>query len=131
MRYLALSEILELHRLILSATGGASGLRDLGALESAVAQPQLTFGAQDLYATLHEKAASLGYSLVRNHPFVDGNKRVAHAAMAVFLELNGLAISAGVDSQERLMLGLAAGTISRAELVVWLDRHVQSRPSKL
>jgi len=127
MRYLALGELLDLHRLILAATGGASGLRDLGALESAAAQPQLTFGSQDLYPSLVEKAASLGFSLVRNHPFVDGNKRVAHAAMEVFLQLNGTGIEADVEEQEQLMLGLAAGVITRDQLVRWLIVH-RSRP---
>jgi len=128
MRYLALGEVLELQRLVVAVTGGAGGLHDLGALESAVVQPQLTFGGRDLYSTLAEKAASLCYSLVLNHPFVDGNKRVAHAAMEVFLQLNGAAIVAGVDEQEQLMLGLAAGRVSRQELVNWLDDHIASRP---
>ncbi len=127
MRHLALGELLELHHLILAATGGATGLRDLGALESAAAQPQLTFGSQDLYPTLAEKAASLGFSLVRNHPFVDGNKRVAHAAMEVFLQLNGSGIDANIDEQEELMLGLAAGALTRDQLVRWLILHL-SRP---
>ena len=129
MRYPALGEILQLHRLVLAATGGAGGLRDLGALESAVAQPQLTFGGRDLYQTLAEKAASLGYSLVLNHPFVDGNKRVAHAAMEVFLQLNDVAIGATVDEQEQLMLELAAGRVSREQLVNWLNDHISSSPT--
>ena len=79
MRYLALAEVVELHRRLLEATGG---VRDLGALESAIAQPKATFGGVDLYPTLVEKAAALGLSLVQGHPFVDGNKRVGHAATA-------------------------------------------------
>ena len=105
MRYLTLGEVVELHRLILSATGGASGIRDFGALESAIAQPKATFGAADLYPTLIEKAAALCFALVEGHPFVDGNKRVGHAAMETFLVLNGTEITAPVDEQERLMLG--------------------------
>ena len=89
MRYLALAEVVELHRRLLDATGGVRGIRDLGALESAVAQPKMTFAGLELYPTLVEKAASLGFSLVGNHPFVDGNKRVGHAAMETFLVLNG------------------------------------------
>jgi death on curing protein len=80
MRYLALSEVVELHRRLLEATGGAVGIRDLGALESAVAQPKMTVAGSDLYPSLAEKAAALCFSLVANHPFVDGNKRVGHAA---------------------------------------------------
>jgi death on curing protein len=127
MRYLALGELLELHRLMLAATGGAGGVLDLGALESAAAQPQLTFDGKDLYPELHEKAASLGYSLVRSHPFVDGNKRVAHAAMEVFLQLNGAAIEATVNEQEELMLGLAADRVSRQQLIDWLASHLVRR----
>ena len=84
MRYLALGEVVELHRRVLQAGGGAPGIRDLGALDSAVAQPKATFGDVDLYPTVVEKAAALCFSLVQNHPFVDGNKRVGHAAMDTF-----------------------------------------------
>jgi len=87
MRYLTLKEVLELHRLILEQSGGMQGVRYLGGLESALAQPQMTFGGQELYPTLAEKAAALGFSLVCNHPFVDGNKRIGHAAMETFLVL--------------------------------------------
>ncbi len=108
MRYLTLGEVVELHRLVLQADGGAAGIRDLGALDSAIAQPKATFGGSDLYPTVIEKAAALCFSLVQNHPSVDGNKRVGHAAMETFLVLNGTEIAAAVDDQERLMLDLAA-----------------------
>jgi prophage maintenance system killer protein len=77
MRYLTLAEVVDLHGRLLQATGGAPGIRDLGALESAMAQPKATFGSADLYPTLAEKATALCISLVLGHPFVDGNKRVA------------------------------------------------------
>jgi death-on-curing protein len=101
MRYLTLAEVVELHELVLAATGGAAGVRDLGGLESALAQPKATFDGRDLHQTLVEKAAALGFSLVQNHPFVDGNKRTAHAAMETFLVLNGSEIAASVNEQER------------------------------
>jgi death-on-curing protein len=125
MRYLALSEVVELHRRLLEGTGGASGIRDFGALESAIAQPRATFGGVDLYPTLVEKTAALGFSLVQGHAFVDGNKRVGHAAMETFLILNGSEIDAPVDDQERLILDLAAGRIGRSQLVDWLRQHVK------
>jgi len=125
MRYLALGEVVELHRRLLEATGGASGIRDFGALESAIAQPKATFGGVDLYPTLVEKAAGLGFSLVQDHAFVDGNKRVGHAAMETFLILNGSEIGAPVDDQERLILDLAAGRIRRSHLIDWLRQHVK------
>src|ERR671918_1627323 len=99
MRYLTLSEVVELHRLVLTATGGAPGIRDLGALESAVAQPRASFGGRDLHGSLIEQAGALGFALARGHPFVDGNKRVAHAAMATFLVLNGVEIHAATTSR--------------------------------
>jgi death-on-curing protein len=102
-------------------------LRDLNGLESALAQPKATFEGRDLYPTLHEKAAALGFSLVRNHPFVDGNKRVAHAAMETFLLLNGRQLEASVEEQERLMTDLAAGQVEREQLVSWLDAHTSPR----
>jgi len=126
MRYLMLGEVVELHRLILERSGGASGIRDLGALDSALAQPQATFGGQDLYPDLIEKAAALCFSLVQNHPFLDGNKRVGHAAMETFLILNGFEIDAGIDDQEKTILELASGTLPRRALVSWLRGHVRS-----
>ena len=125
MRYLTLGEVVELHRRVLQAGGGAPGIRDLGALDSAVAQPKATFGGVDLYPTVVEKVAALCFSLVRNHPFVDGNKRVGHAAMETFLVLNGTEIAAAVDDQERLMLDLAAGQIDRVHLTDWLRHHLR------
>ena len=125
MRYLTVAEVVELHRRLLQATGGASGIRDFGALESAVAQPKAIVAGRDAYPSLAEKAAALAFSLVQNHPFVDGNKRVGHAAMETFLVLNGSEIDAPVDDQERLVLDLAAGRIGRGDLTDWLHRHLK------
>jgi death on curing protein len=129
MRYLTLGEVVALHRAILAATGGAESIRDLGALESALAQPKATFDGADLYPSVVDKASALAFGLAMNHPFVDGNKRIAHAAMAVFLDLNGLAIDATVDEQEQLMLDLAAGQVARVALTNWLQGHVAARKS--
>jgi death-on-curing protein len=127
MRHLSLAEVAELHRLVIEAAGGVHGIRDLGALESAIAQPRMSFGGEDLYPTLIEKAAALCFSLVLNHPFLDGNKRVGHAAMETLLVLNGFEIRAPVGEQESLMLSLAAGEIGRPELVEWLRGHAVPR----
>jgi death-on-curing protein len=124
MRYPTLAEVLMLHRLIIERTGGSTGIRDLGALESAIAQPQMTFADADLYPSLAEKAAALCFSVVTNHPFVDGNKRVAHAAMETMLMLNGWEVNASTNEQEDLMLTLAAGRTSRQELVDWLRARI-------
>lgn len=85
MRYLTLGEVVRLHQMVIEQSGGASGVRDLSLLDSALAQPRATFGGQDLHPSLIHKAAALCASLVQNHAFLDGNKRVGHAAMATFL----------------------------------------------
>ena len=126
MRYLTLAEVVNLHLLIAKATGGASGIRDLGALESAIAQPKATFDGEDLYSSLTEKAAVLCFSIVQGHPFVDGNKRTGHAAMATFLLLNGADIDATIDQQEQIILALASGRMNRQEFAEWLNQHVRT-----
>jgi death-on-curing protein len=124
VRYLTLAEVLELHRRVTAQTGGAWGVRDLGALESAIAQPRMTYAGEDLYATLVEKAAALGFSLIGNHPFVDGNKRVGHAALETFLLLNGHELDAEVDDAEWVILGVAAGALTREQFRDWVQAHV-------
>ena len=124
-RYLTLGEVVALQQRVVAQSGGATGIRDLGLLESALAQPKATFDGLDLHATLIDKAAALGFGLVANHAFVDGNKRIGHAAMETFLVLNSLEIKAGVDEQERLMLDIAAGVCSRDELAAWLRLKVR------
>jgi death-on-curing protein len=89
MRYLTLEEVLDLHALVLQQSGGMPGIRDPNALDSAIAQPAMAFGGHDLYPNIADKAAALAFSLVMNHPFFDGNKRIGHAAMETFLVLNG------------------------------------------
>jgi death-on-curing protein len=124
MRYLSLLEILELHDAIIEISGGARGIRDIRALESAVNQPRLTFNQADLYPDIVPKAAALCFFLVMNHPFIDGNKRIGHAAMETFLILNGFEIEALLDEQERIILDLAAGKINREAFTNWLNDHV-------
>lgn len=123
MRFLSLAEALRLHADLIAGSGGAAGVRDLPRLESALAQPTATFDGSDLYLTIHDKAAALGFALIQGHPFIDGNKRIGHAAMEVFLILNGWQILADVDLQEHTILGVASGTITRVELRDWLISH--------
>ena len=127
MRYLSLQEVISLHLLLISQSGGSSGLRDRGALESAVALPEASFGGEDLYPDLASKAAALGYSLIQNHPFVDGNKRIGHAAMEVFLLLNSHEIDAPVDDQEKIIINVASGKVSRIDLSEWIGKHIVVR----
>ena len=84
----------------------------------------MTFGGVDLYPTLVDKVAALGFSLIKNHPFVDGNKRVGHAAMEMMLQFNGHEIAASVDEQEKIILALAAGQMDREPFTEWLRAHV-------
>ena len=118
------AQVLRLHEDIVAVSGGSAGLRDEGALESALAQPFASFGGQDLYPTLIDKAAALGFSLISNPPFIDGNKRIGHAVMVIFLRLNGMDVEAPIDDQERLVLSVAAGKTGRDEFNVWLKEHV-------
>ena len=120
IQYLSLSQVLFLHQSLIEQSGGTSGIHDQKALESALAQPKMTFEGKELYPTLAEKAAALCYSLINNHPFVDGNKRIAHAAMEVFLVMNGYEIEAAIDEQEEIMLKLASGKIERSDFLDWL-----------
>lgn len=125
MRYLTIAEVLAIHQRLLETSGGAAGVRSFDMLLSALAQPQMSFGGQELYPTISHKAAALCYSLVMNHPFIDGNKRIGHAATEVFLTLNGFELAASVDDAENVILSLAAGTISRDELLSWMDKNIQ------
>ena len=124
MRHLSLCEILELHDEIIEVSGGARGIRDIRALESALSQPRLTFNRTDLYPDILTKAAALCFFLVMNHPFVDGNKRIGHAAMETFLILNGFEIEASIDEQEKVILDPASGKMGREEFTSWLNKHV-------
>jgi death-on-curing protein len=125
VRYLALHEVVELYRRAMQRTGGAVGIRDLNLLESSLAQPRMTFGRRELYPTLIDKASALGFSLIQNHPFLDGNKRIGHAAMETFLVLNGFEIEASVDEQEELVLKIASGKMNREGLAAWLQGHLK------
>src|SRR3989304_9109113 len=124
MRFVSLAEVLELYRRVVEATGGSLGIRDLHGFESALAQPRMTFEGDDLYPTVVEEAAALAFSLIKNHPFVDGNKRVGHAAMELFLLINGFEIAAPVDEQQETILRVAKGEMRREQFLSWLEPHL-------
>ena len=126
IRYLTLGELIELHHQVMQQSQGVIDIRDIGALESAISQPRMTFGGEDLHPTLIGKASALGFSIIMNHPFVDGNKRTGHAAMEIFLVLNGLEIDAGIDDQERVILALAAGELARDDFTNWLQKSIKA-----
>ncbi|MBX7220021.1 MAG: type II toxin-antitoxin system death-on-curing family toxin [Blastocatellia bacterium] len=124
MKHVTKEQVVRLHQKVIEVSGGGAGIRAEGALESSVAQPLLTFDGLDLYPTVAEKAAALGHSLIANHPFVDGNKRIGHAALEVLLVINGFEIQAHVDEQERIILAVASGHMKRPEFIVWVPEHV-------
>ena len=124
-RYLSLAQVIRLHQRIIEETGGSNGLRDLGLLESAVAQPQQTFGGEDLHPTLAGKTTALGFSLIKNHAFVDGNKRIGHAALEAMLMLNGFELEVSVDEAEAEILAVAAGERTRQQFEEWVVAHVK------
>ena len=125
MRWLQLAELLELHRRLIEQSGGTPGLRDLGLLEASLALPRQSFAGMDLYPGLVAKAAALGFSRVQNHPFVDGNKRIGHAAMEITLVLNGLDLTASIDASEDAVLAVASGVMNREGFTRWVEEHIQ------
>jgi death on curing protein len=129
MIYLSTAEVIQLHDWVIQQSGGASGVRDVNLVDSAVHQPQATFAGQDLHPTLAEKAAALAFFLAKNHGFVDGNKRIAHAAMETFLVWNGFEIKAGVDEQEAIFLQLASGALSHPNFTDWVRAHIAPLPT--
>ena len=124
MRYLSIGEVLTLYQQIMAQSGGKIGIQNLSALESSLAQPRMTFEGKDLYSTIAEKAAITGFLLIKNHPFSDGNKRIGHASIEVFLILNGFEIQAPIDEQETTILQVAAGEMSLGDFTSWLQNRI-------
>lgn len=116
-------KVLLLHQLIAEETGGDVGVRDIGLLESALENVNATFDGEELYKTKEEKGARLGFSLISNHAFVDGNKRIGVYVMLTFLEANGIEISCSNDDVVKIGLGVASGQISYEQLLKWVKEH--------
>lgn len=123
MRLLSVADVIEIYCRVIDQSGGLFGIRDLGALDSAVSQPSMTFGGVDLYPTIPEKAAALGFSLIQNHPFVDGNKRTGHAALETFLVLNGYELKSQEGDQFDLIMSVASGIANRESFTEWVVEH--------
>lgn len=128
LRYLTVEQVLFIHMRLIAETGGSPGLRDLALLESAVARPQATFGGEDLYPDLFVKAAALLDSLVRNHPFVDGNKRVGVTAAGLFLRLNNQQLTASNAELEQFALQSARSELDVEEIAAWLRSYSDALP---
>ena len=123
MKRLSKEQVIKIHSMLISQTGGTDGIRDKGLLESALNSPFQTFDGEYLYKTIKLKAAKLGYFLVKNHPFIDGNKRIGILVMISFLEINGIEISCTDEELIALGLGLADGSISDNDLLIWIINH--------
>ena len=120
---LSKSQVLLLHEQLVAETGGSPGLRDEGMLDSALNAPFQTFGGEDVYPSLQQKAARLCFGLVKNHPFLDGNKRIGAHVMLVFLALNGIELQHTQTELSDVILQLAAGTIQSSDLLNWILAH--------
>lgn len=127
--FLTLDEVLAIHADQIERYGGSFGIRDRGLLESALAMPEATYSAQDLHPSICEKAGAYLFHLVKNHPFVDGNKRVGLAAALAFLGMNDLKLAATDDELVELVLGIAEGRFSKSDAAVFLASHLAS-PSR-
>lgn len=115
--------VLLLHQLMIAQTGGSDGLRDRGLLESAVESIYASFDGQELYPSKQEKGARLGYALIANHAFVDGNKRIGMYAMLTFLEVNGIHLNCGNEDVIKVGLGVASGTMKYEDVLAWVSEH--------
>mgnify|MGYP003306391096 CR=1 FL=1 len=119
-------KLLLLHQIMAQATGGSIGVRDEGLLESAMEAAFSTFGGVELYPTKEEKAARLGFSLISNHAFVDGNKRIGMHVMLTFLLVNGIRLNCTNEDVVEAGLGVASGAMGYEELLLWIRIHRES-----
>ncbi|WP_294542310.1 type II toxin-antitoxin system death-on-curing family toxin [uncultured Gemmiger sp.] len=120
---LSTQKILQLHRFLIQETGGLDGLRDEGLLDSAVQGPFATFDGQELYPHLEQKAAKLGYTLAKNHAFLDGNKRIGTYSMLIFLDVNGVTMEYSDDDLISLGFGIADGSMDYEEVLAWVQEY--------
>ncbi len=124
MKILSKQQVLKLHEMLIAQSGGSPEIRDERLLESALNAPFQSFGDTDLYPSLLEKAARLGYGLIKNHPFVDGNKRIGTHTMLVFLAINHAELAYTDEELISLILGIAAGEYDDKYLLIWLQNHL-------
>lgn len=123
MKKLSKEQVLMLHAELLRETGGAEGLRDEGLLDSALNAPFQSFGETDVFPSLQQKGARLGYGLICNHAFVDGNKRIGTHVMLVFLALNGIELEYTQEGLSDMVLGVASGELQFEDMVKWIIKH--------
>jgi len=123
MKRITKEQVIYMHEILINETGGSHGIRDNGLLESALNAPFQSFDGEYLYKSLQLKAAKLGFFIVKNHPFVDGNKRIGLLSMLTFLELNNMEITCTDNELINLGFGLASGDIDEKYLLDWIIDH--------
>ena len=123
MKYLTEEQVLFIHSRLIDETGGVHGVRDLGLLQSAVSRPKATFGSEDLYPDIFHKAAALMESLIKNHPFIDGNKRTAITSAGIFLQRNGYILETAQRQLEQFTLSVVTGKASFEDAVKWFRKY--------
>lgn len=128
-RFVTIEQVRRLHAYAIEDQGGDPAIRDIGLLESALAQPRQQFDGAYLHPTIPSMAAAYGFHICKNHPFIDGNKRAATTAMIKFLADNGWSFDATADEAEPVILELAAGSLSKEGLTAWLEKHCHEKPS--
>ncbi|MBE6125921.1 MAG: type II toxin-antitoxin system death-on-curing family toxin [Erysipelotrichaceae bacterium] len=124
MIVLSKEQVILLHEELIIETGGSPGLKDEGMLESALAAPFQTFDGQELFPSIYQKAARLGYGLASNHAFIDGNKRIGAHVMLVFLALNGIGLEYEQDELSDLFIKIAEGSSGYPETLLWVIQHI-------
>ncbi|MFH1996671.1 MAG: type II toxin-antitoxin system death-on-curing family toxin [Candidatus Omnitrophota bacterium] len=129
-KYLSIEQVLAGHAKLIERYGGSRGIRDQGLLESAVFRPQASAFGQEAYPTLFEKCAVLGYSLIRNHPFLDGNKRTGFAALHLMLLINGYDLTSSSKEEIAMTENAASGKMRESEIAQWLKQYSKKNPAK-
>ena len=126
MKILNRNQILLLHKTLIEKFGGVSGVRDENLLDSAIYAPFQTFGENELYPTSVEKSARLAFGLIKNHPFIDGNKRIGTHAMLTFLELNNVFIEYAEEDLLEIIFRVAEGSCDYSDLLQWIKNHIEN-----
>lgn len=126
-KFVTISQVLDIHQRQIQRFGGTNGVRDEGLLDSALAQPQATFGGELLHPTIGEQAAAYLYHLAMNHPFIDGNKRTAFAVMDTFITLNGYTLNLSQEQAYNLVIQVVQREMSKEELSAFLELHLQGK----
>ena len=130
VKYLSSEQILAIHEALIKRYGGSGGIRDRGLLESAVFRPQTTVFGEEAYPALFEKCAVLGYSIIQNHPFLDGNKRAGFAAMHLMLLINGYDLASTSEEEIGMTEDVASGKTHEAKIAKWLKQHSKKKPQE-